>query len=274
MTAINPLQKYFRQPKIYIKLPSKGLYYEQGVLAGDHNNVPIFAMTGMDEIIYKTPDALYSGEATVQVIESCCPYITDAKKIPSTDIEAFVVAIRIATFGENINMEHVCPNCGAENSYEIPLTTLLDHYNSLSFESTIKINEELSLRIRPLKYFEMNHYSIENFKLQKTLSQLDTIPPEEQQTYINTIYKDIADLQLDLFLTSIEAVRTQDETVTDKQMIGQWLENSDRDLFATIKNLFEKNRNDWASPKQKVICASCQTNSEIPIVLDQSNFFD
>ena len=57
-------------------------------------------------------------------------------------------------------------------------------------------------------------------------------------------------------------------------MIGQWLENSDRDLFATIKNLFEKNRNDWASPKQKVICASCQTNSEIPIVLDQSNFFD
>ena len=80
MTVYNPLQKYFRQPKIFIKLPSKGLYYDREVLNGDHNNVPIFAMTGMDEIIYKTPDALYSGEATIKVIESCCPYITNAQK--------------------------------------------------------------------------------------------------------------------------------------------------------------------------------------------------
>ena len=273
MALTNPLQKYFRQPKIYIKLPSKGLHYEQGVLTGDYNNVPIFAMTGMDEIIYKTPDALFSGEATIQVIQSCCPYITDASKIPSTDIEAFILAIRIATFGESLTIDKSCYNCGTDNTYEIGLNHLLDHYNTLTFENTIQVTDEISIRIRPLKYSEMNHYSVENFKLQKTLNQLDTVPQDEQQAYINQIYKDLAALQLDLFLTSIEAVRVDQETVVDKNMISQWLENSDRDLFANIKKLFEKNREDWAAPKQKVVCANCKSENEIDIVLDQSNFF-
>lgn len=273
MIVNNPLQKYFRQPKIYIKLPSKGLYYDSGVLAGDYNNVPIFAMTGMDEIIYKTPDALYSGEATIQVIESCCPYIQDAKLIPSVDIETFIIAIRIATFGDNIAVDQTCPNCGTENSYEFPLNPLLDYYQTLQFNNVISINEELSIKIRPLKYFEMNHYSVENFKLQKTLMQIENVAVEEQQRLLNDLYKNLADLQLDLFVTSIESVKLGSEVVTDKQLIAQWLENSERDLFQNIKELFEKNRNEWSSPVQKVKCSACQSSNDLSIVLDQSNFF-
>ena len=75
MSDSNPLQQYFRQPKIFISLPSKGLYYGAGSFQGDYNSVPIMAMTGMDEILMKTPDALFNGEATFKVIESCCPFI-------------------------------------------------------------------------------------------------------------------------------------------------------------------------------------------------------
>ena len=92
MNPNNPLQKYFRQPKVFISLPSKGLFYPEGALQGDHNNAPIFGMTGMDEIIFKTPDALFNGEATVKVVESCCPYIKDAKDMPSIDVDALLVA--------------------------------------------------------------------------------------------------------------------------------------------------------------------------------------
>jgi hypothetical protein len=273
MNQNNPLQKYFRQPKIYIKLPSKGLYYDTGVLVGDYNNAPVFAMTGMDEIIYKTPDALYSGEATIKVIESCCPYIKDAKHVPSLDIESLIIAIRIATFGENISIDQNCPHCGAENTYEVPLTTLLDYYQTLNFENTLVINDELIIKIRPLKYFEMNHYAVENFKLQKTVSQMDDVSVDDQQKYLNDLYSDLADLQLDLFLTSIECVKIGSETVTDKQLIGQWLENSDRELFQQIKTLFERNRNIWSIPPQKVKCSSCNSDNELTMVLDQSNFF-
>jgi len=58
--ATNPLQQYFRQPKIYIKLPSGGVFNKLGSLQGDVTNMPVYGMTGMDEIIMKTPDALMS----------------------------------------------------------------------------------------------------------------------------------------------------------------------------------------------------------------------
>lgn len=273
MTPNNPLQKYFRQPKIYIKLPSKGLYYDPGSLSGDYNSVPIFAMTGMDEIVYKTPDALYSGEATMQVIESCCPYIKDAKSIPSIDIESFIIAIRIATFGDKVNVDQVCANCGAENSYEVPLNSMLDYYADLQYNNTLVINEELSIKIRPLKYFEMNHYAIENFKLQKTLMQIDDAPTEDQQKLLTDIYQNLADLQLDLFVTSIESVKLGSDVVTDKQLIQQWLANSERELFQNIKTLIETNRNMWTAPPQKVNCSACKSTNELSLILDQSNFF-
>ena len=50
----------------------------------------------VDEIIFKTPDALFNGEATVRVVESCCPYIKDAKDMPSIDVDALLVAIHLS----------------------------------------------------------------------------------------------------------------------------------------------------------------------------------
>ena len=133
MNPANPLQKFFRQPKIYVTLPSKGLFYEPGAFIGDYNNVPVFAMTGMDEIVYKTPDALYSGEATAKVIESCCPFVKNAKVMPSIDIDALIIAIRIATFGDKLSVSQKCTACETENDYDIDLKGMLDYFNNLKF---------------------------------------------------------------------------------------------------------------------------------------------
>jgi len=75
--ATNPLKQFFRQPKIFIKLPSKGIFNNPGTLQGDLDKMPVFGMTGMDEILMKTPDALLNGESTVRLMQSCCPSITD-----------------------------------------------------------------------------------------------------------------------------------------------------------------------------------------------------
>ena len=70
----NPLSGYYRQPKIYIRLPSGGEYYPEGALdVSENGDYPVFAMTAKDELMLKTPDALLSGESTVEVIKSCVP---------------------------------------------------------------------------------------------------------------------------------------------------------------------------------------------------------
>lgn len=273
MSNQNPLQKYFRQPKIYISLPSKGLYYEPGSFQGDYNQVPIFAMTGMDEILFKTPDALFNGDATMKVIESCCPYIKNAKMMPSVDVDAVLVAIKIATFGEMVSVSHACRNCATEADYEINLSSILDHFSNLKFTNNVKINDELSIKIRPLQYAELTHFSIENFKLQKMLIQIADMPEDDRQAKINEIYDMLTDIQIQLFLTSIENIQIPGQVVEDKAYIEEWLRNSDRVSYDSIKKKLEANREEWDMPKHPITCASCGHQDEIQITLDQSSFF-
>jgi hypothetical protein len=258
---------------LYIPLPSKGLYYPPGVLTGDYNNVPVFAMTGMDEIIMKTPDALFSGEATGQVIKSCVPYISDPSKVPSIDIDALIVAIRIATYGENLTVERNCVHCGSENQYDIPINYIIEYFNSQKFNNTIKINDEITLKIRPLAFEDSNLLAIDNFKIQKKLQQIPDVAEDQQQAFIDEIYKDLAELQLSLFMHTIESVKIPDAEIDDQAMILDWLKNSDRDLFAQIKETLEKNRDIWNIPPQQVQCGSCQQPNKIDLILDQATFF-
>ena len=269
----NPLQKYFRQPKIYISLPSKGLYYEAGAFQGDYNQVPIFSMTGMDELIFKTPDALFSGESTKQVVESCCPYIKNANLMPGIDLDAVLIAIKIATFGDKMTVTQNCRNCGTENDYEIGLSQFLEYFSTLKFINTVQISDTMSIKIRPLQYAEMNYFSIENFKLQKTLYQTAEIEDDKKQEVIDKIYKDLSELQLQLFLTSIESVNTPDGSVTEKAFIEDWLRNVERETYNSIKKKMEENKDQWAIPEQTVKCSNCGHEGKIQVTLDQSNFF-
>ncbi len=273
MSQSNPLQKFFRQPKVFIALPSKGLFYEPGALVGDYTNVPVFAMTGMDEIIMKTPDALFTGEATARVIESCCPYIKNAKTMPGIDIDALLIAIRIATFGGKMNVTHTCPACSTENDYEIELSTLLDYFNGINFISNIKVSDEISIKIRPLQYEEMNYFSIENFKLQKTLMQTREMTEEDRQKQIDDIYKQLSELQLQLYLTAIETVQAETISVTEKAHIEEWLRNTERETYQAIKEKLEANKSAWSIPTQTVQCANCGVENQITVNVDQSSFF-
>ncbi len=273
MSQTNPLQKFFRQPKIYIGLPSKGLYYEPGALQGDYSNVPIFAMTGMDEILMKTPDALFTGEATVKVIESCAPYIKNAKQMPAIDLDALLIAIRIATFGPTMTIGKTCTNCGTENEYEIELQNFLDYFGTLKYVNTVNVFENLVIRIRPLQYEEMSYFSIENFKLQKTLMQISDVSENDRQKSIDDIYEKLSELQLQLFLTVIESVQVDNINVTEKAHIEEWLRNTDRETYKLIKEKLEQNKETWEIPPQKVHCSSCQAENSVTITMDQSSFF-
>ena len=72
----NPLNKYFRQPAIYVSLPTGGNYPPHVVTPSKTGEFGIMPMTAKDEIRFKTPDALMNGEGVVDVIHSC---VTDIK---------------------------------------------------------------------------------------------------------------------------------------------------------------------------------------------------
>jgi len=272
----NPLQKYFRQPKIYIALPSKGVYYQANAFNGDSSNAPIFGMTGMDEILMKTPDALFNGESTVKVVESCCPYIKDAWKMPSIDVDCMLVAIRIATYGSEMDVTHRCPNCQSINDYSIDLNRVLGYLSEQVYDNKIEIGE-LIITIRPLRYEEVTRFNVENYKLQKMLYQLSKMESagNEEQTLKtqDDIYKRISEMQVELFEISIENIQLPETVVDDPEMIAEWIRNSDKEFYRKIKEKLESNKRQWDIPEQDVQCPECSHQSKIQISMDQSNFF-
>ena len=108
----NPLKQYFRQPAIYMRLPTGGKYWAEGTIDMPQNGeIPVYPMTAIDEITYRTPDALFNGQAVASVIQSCIPNVKNAWAAPAPDINSMLVAIRLASYGHELEIASTCPSC-------------------------------------------------------------------------------------------------------------------------------------------------------------------
>jgi hypothetical protein len=271
--SLNPLQQYFRQPKVFVRLPSHGIYNKPGALEGDVGNMPIFGMTGMDEILLKTPDALISGEATVKVLQSCCPAVKDAWDISNLDIDALLVAVRIATYGNNLEVVYACKNCSAEAEYDIDLGKILEHFYNCTYDSKVVVGD-LTVKLRPLTYREVTNFNLENFVLQKKLSQvIDSTDEDVKQKDLTELFKELGILQNKVYLAGVESVETPSGVVTEHAFIKEWLENADRSIFEALKLHVSKNNDAWRIPSNHAKCTECGHEDDFSIEMDQANFF-
>lgn len=269
----NPLEQYFRQPKIYITLPSLGIYSQSGTYSGSTENLPVYGMTGMDEIIIKTPDALMSGESSIKIIESCCPSIKDPRDLSTLDINVIFSAIRIATYGNLMKVGHTCSNCDSQNEYELNLMTIIDHYANKKYDNRIVVGD-LIIKTRPLSFQQNIEFNIKNYESQQKLSQTEKIESiDERQKYIIDIWNEFALTQQKLYKLSIESIETPTITVTERGHIEEWLSNCEALIINKIKEHLFKLKQEWELPVFPVECDNCNTRTNLKIELDYSNFF-
>lgn len=271
--ANNPLQKFFRQPKVFLGLPSHGIYNQPGSIQGDVENLPVFGMTGMDEILIKTPDALLNGESTVQVIESCISGIKDAWDICNLDIDSILTAIRIATYGNTMNVAKTCPQCSAKNEYTLDLSHVIEYFKTCKYDNTLAL-KEFNIVFRPLVYRQTTDFSLRNFELQKKLQQVSVIEDQaERSTTVSELFRDLAILQNDIYAANIESVNSDQLVVNEKMYIREWIDNCDKEVIDSIKDHLHHANEMWTSPKYDIKCDECSYESSITVDLDLSNFF-
>jgi hypothetical protein len=271
--AQNPLQQYFRQPKIFINLPSHGVFNKPGFVNGDIDRIPVFGMTGMDEILVKTPDALLTGESTVKVISSCCPAITEPWNLSIIDLDIILTAIRIATYGSTLDITQVCDKCGTENEYDFDLSTFVDYYASCSFSNKVIVGD-LTIYLKPLSYKQSSEFSLRNFQMQQQLKHVDELTDEdEKKKQLSALYETLATLQNEILVEGIESVEVSTTKVTERGYIKEWVENCDSSLLVAIKSKIQENQKSWRSPNQTVVCDNCGHSTYLSISLDQSDFF-
>lgn len=270
----NPLKQYFRRPSIYLKLPSKGIGYEPGVIdMPETGELPVFPMTAIDEITSKTPDALFNGTAVAEIINSCVPNIKKPWDIISTDLDAILVAIRIATNGNEMDIETNCPSCEEESRYGINLSIVLNNFVPGDYNTTLDINN-LKIKFKPLTYKEITQSSISQFEMQKAIMQINSLeegPEKEEKTKQMLIA--ITKTTMEVLSNTIGSIITPDIEVSEKAYILDFLQNTDNKTFEAIKDRSIKLKETTQTKPLQIKCISCNHEYEQPFTLNVSDFF-
>lgn len=270
----NPLKQYFRRPSIYLKLPSKGIGYEPGVIdMPETGELPIFPMTAIDEITSKTPDALFNGTAVAEIINSCVPNIKRPWDIISTDLDAILVAIRIATNGNEMDIETTCPSCSEDQKYGINLSIVLNNFVPGDYNTTLDVNN-LKIKFKPLTYKEITQSSISQFEMQKAILQINSMeegPDREEKTKQMLIA--ITKTTMEVLANTIGSIVTPDIEVSEKAYILDFLQNTDNKTFEAIKERSIKLKETTQTKPLQMKCGNCSHEYEQPFTLNVSDFF-
>ena len=272
---MNPLSQYFRQPAIYIKLPSQGNYYPEGAIEMPQNGeVPVLPMTAIDEITYRTPDALFSGQAVINVIQSCVPAIKDAWAIPSIDIDTILVGIRIASYGHDMTFSTTCPSCQNEDEYGVDLRTVLDRMKKPDYTTPIK-QGDIEIYFRPMTYKNLSDNNKIQFDEQRIFQSLTTDGSVDntQLTAMSDALKRMTEMTVSALSQSIMTIKTPTAMVTEQEYISEFMKNCDSKLFNLIQNYVVEHKAEAEMQPIMINCNACQHEYQQSITLDMSNFF-
>jgi hypothetical protein len=272
----NPLSKFFRQPAIYIRLPSQGQYWLPGSIDYPVNGeIPVLPMTAIDEISYRTPDALFNGEAVVGVIKSCVPNIKQAWAVPAPDVDVLLIAIRIASYGHEMDIGSACPACGEEHDFGLDLRGIVDRLKSSDYAKPLT-QGDLTFHFRPLNYREMVNNSLQQFEQQKTLQMVNEsteLAEKDKIEKMNAMMKTLVEVTVKAISQSITEIRTPAAIVTEQEHIEEFIVNCDRAIFNNIRDFVIKLRESSEIQPLDIACPSCTHQYRQMFTLDMSNFF-
>jgi hypothetical protein len=278
ISPTNPLSKHFRQPVLYVKLPSQGKWYPKDTLdLPVTGEVPVYAMTARDEITMKTPDALLNGASTVHVIQSCVPAIKDPWQMPLVDLDAILIAIRIATYGNEMEFTTVCPHCGTVNELGLDLSVILGKIKLSDWNKPITI-DGLEIVLKPQSYESYNKNNLVNFEEQRIIQvvQNTEIDDVEKAKQFSVLFQRLVESGINQIGRSISYIRLEDgSTVDNPDFIQEFLDNCNKEVWDAIKAKLDsiKIENNYTDITVKCSNEECGKEFITPFVFEQTNFF-
>ena len=279
----NPLKRYYRQPQISIQLPSKGKYYPadvvQQTVTGEHQVLP---MTAMDELAFRTPDSMMSGQATVDVIKSCIPTVLDPWQLVNYDIDTVLIAIRIASYGETMDITSGVPVTGETVTHTVNLPQLLDQLRRDQITDQCTLQGGLTVQVNPLTYKQITDSQLKTFEQQRIYAQVSQseMTAEEKTRRFTDSFHVLSKLNMDLLVSNIAKITLPaGESVTDRAQIKEFIQNADAKLIKELENKLADIRQQGSIKPIKIkateeqIKAGVPATYEVPITFDNANFF-
>lgn len=276
MVQENPLARYFRHPELHIQIPSNGRWWKEGSIEIPPNNeLPIMAMSGLDDLAMKNADGLMNGDTTVKVIQSCCPSIKDAWEMPSIDTDTVLIAIRIASYGELMQLTNKCSKCNEFYDMQVDLRSVLENIKLPNYDSPIEVSD-LTIFMRPSPYHVVNLNNQEIFQQQKTIISLSNsnLSQQEKEKIVKEAVvrlTNIAVKRISFYIDKI--ILPSGEAVTDKEFIQNFIDNCDQKTYNTIKTSITQKNQEYKLPQLPATCDHCGNQEMKEFAFDPASFF-
>jgi hypothetical protein len=271
----NPLAKYFRKPGTFVNLPTKGQFYnDRTIKMTNMGQVAVQPMAAADELLLQNPDALFNGEAIKGLMKSCIPDLYDVDALLTPDVDTLLLAIRVATYGNEMELDISCPNCEAENQFAINIKEVLGEITFLDSEYTFTSLNGLTFHLKPYSYKTTITASLAAYEEMKFLQAFKDAPEDVQKLKSKEAMGRVSNLAIDLLPDAIIKVTTPDgDEISDHDFIKEFIQNSDKVTTKSIQDIVQQLNNTGINRKVQVDCVNCDHHWETEISFDPSHFF-
>jgi hypothetical protein len=279
----NPLLNYRIQPGTFVRLPSGGKFYDHPPQLTVDGEIEVKPMNAVDELHFMNPDSLLNNEALFQVIRNCVPGIPEVREILKPDMDVIILGLRIATYGENLEVTGRCRKCKKEDTYMANLTNILATTKMISDDTAITLND-LTVNIKPFSVASQQQLTENMVQLRRTTNDLarrlkgnetDDQIIEKLKSEMNEMVEANARGLFAVAAASIVSVEMPNGVViTEPAYIHEWLDSLRAPDYKVIRDAVKRLSEEAVSRKMNFTCTHCEHKNEMEVEFDPANFFD
>lgn len=285
-------------PPLEIGIPTKGIFYPPGILQEglDPMHIQVRTLGMMDEFKYRDPFMLVTGKAIEHLISHLCgDQIIKPEALCEIDVETILIAARIASYGPNLKMKHICGQkfkdaetgeesiCNQENTIAVDLNEHILRYEPLTNEEQFEMvlpRVGQTVYLKPVTYqttAELTRAVMQNRRRAETIDMGDinmAMRPEDFATY-EEIFNLSYDIQIKAILDCIWAVKTRSGVlVEDPTQIGAWIfELPKTDSDEISKRISEITDGFRKLSLMRYQCARCKQDNEFHLQMNPEILF-
>lgn len=275
----NPLKNLYRKKSVFVALPSDSKFYKNPPRLSIDEELGVLPMTASDDILLKSPDALFNGEALISMLKSCAPDIPDPEEMPVCDLDLVLMAIKVATNGEGLDVVARCPKCETEETYEINLPALMSTSQKISKDNIVELEEGAKVHVRPYSLRSQIKGQVQrfhNYRMQMMLNK--DMPNDEKAKIFDEALVAASAISVQLAADNILLVEIPQEgadpiKVNDPEHIFEWVENMDSKTYEAVITRIRDLSDSTINTEISLQCPSCTNEYRTDLELDPVSFF-
>lgn len=274
--TLNPLSAYLVKPGTFTSLPSNGKYFSEKPDMTADDEIQVQPMNAIAELYLTNPDGLLNNDSLFKVFAHCVPGIKDPREIVTPDLDVLFIAIRMATYGNEMGVSVKCKSCQHIDDYQVDLTRILQTMDRSEKKNTVKIGD-LVLTLKPytiesntrVKEYAMR-VAVAAQKIHGDLSADDKIALHK--TLSETIEATTNQL-IGMTAKCVMSVQTPNETITDQSIIEEFVADLTAPDYNKMKAVILNISKEVIDRKMTFSCSECNSTNKTEVSFDPANFF-